>query len=266
MDCKTALALIDLYLDDELDRGEARALEAHLDACPDCAAALSRADALRRALREPALRHAAPQALRERIRETANAFAQDPSPGADVIAFAPRARSGRRWAPGLGIAAAFVLAFAAGGLAMRLWPDGNSAANDEALLTHDLFASHWRALAATSPVDVVSSDHHTVKPWFEGRLAESPPVHDFAAQGFVLIGGRVDYAGTQRVAALVYRHGQHLVDVYVLPQAAGTLAPHAESRGYSADVVMIGSQSVVIVSDIDATERARFATLLREKR
>ncbi len=265
MDCKTALTMIDLYLDGELDRDEARALETHLDACPDCASALARADALRRALREPSLRHAAPQSLREKIRDATGTFVPDTphvARDANVIAFPQRSRS--RWILGLGVAAACVLAFVAGGWSMRLRTSGT--ASDEALLTRDLFVSHWRALAATSPVDVVSSDHHTVKPWFEGRLAESPPVRDFAAQGFVLIGGRIDYAGSQRVAVLVYRHGQHLIDVYVLPQAASSLTAHAESRGYSADSVMLGSQSAVIVSDIDANERARFAALLREER
>lgn len=270
MDCKTALAMIDRYLDGELDRADARALEAHLDACPECAAALARADALRRSLREPSLRLVAPQALREKIRDTAGAFASDASrtiPDTNVVAFPPRARARRHWALGMGIAAALVLAFGAGSLATHLWPDSSHAASEEALLTRDLFASHWRALAATSPVDVVSSDHHTVKPWFQGRLAESPPVRDFAAQGFVLIGGRIDYAGTQRVAVLAYRHGQHLIDVYVLPQdVPHALAAHAQSRGYSADAVMLGTLPAVIVSDLDANERARFAALLREER
>jgi anti-sigma factor (TIGR02949 family) len=264
MDCKTALALIDVYLDDELDRADARALETHLDSCTECAAALASADGLRRALRDPALRHEAPQELRERIRVAAGAHPEAAS-DSNVVAFPPRPR--RTHTGWLGIAAACLLAFSAGGVATRQWFAGHAASSDSAQLERDLFASHWRALAASSPVDVVSSDHHTVKPWFAGRIAESPPVQDFAAQGFALAGGRIDYVGTQRVAVLAYRHGQHLVDVYVLPQlASGALAAHVESFGYSADAVMLGTQQAVVVTDMDATELERLAKLLSESR
>jgi anti-sigma factor (TIGR02949 family) len=264
MDCKTALSLLDVYLDGELDRTEARALEAHLDACPDCAAALARADALRRSLREPALRHTAPQELRDRIRAAAEAL---PS-GVDAskvtaMPLRPRRASPRGWA----IAAGLLIAFTSGGLVTQQWLADRGTTDEKSLLARDLFASHWRALAATSPVDVVSSDHHTVKPWFAGKLADSPPVQDFAAQGFTLVGGRIDYVGSQRVAVLAYRHGAHLIDVYVLPQdAAGSLPAHSESRGYSADAVSLGSQQAAIVTDMDAKETARFAALLRETR
>ena len=259
MDCKTALALIDVYLDGELDRSDARALEAHLDTCPDCAAALARADGLRRALRDPGLRHAAPLELRERIRAAADA-ADDARSDQRVVAFPPRQRRAQPgwWA----IAASCLLAFAVGGLVTREWRGERGETDGSAQLERDLFASHWRALAATSPVDVVSSDHHTVRPWFAGKLAESPPVQDFAAQGFALVGGRIDYIGDQRVAVLVYRHGLHLIDVYVLPQTAGGLPAHAQSHGYAADATMLGTQPAVIVTDMDANEQARLAALL----
>jgi mycothiol system anti-sigma-R factor len=259
MDCRTALALIDAYLDGELDRIEARALEAHLDGCPGCAEALAQSDALRRALRDPALRHAAPAALRERVHATLDASAQQPPPAAHRSRRLP---SAGWWQ----LAAACVVAFAAG---TWLHP-GDRVANPESAavsITHDLFASHWRALAAASPVDVLSSDHHTVKPWFAGRIADSPPVQDFAAQGFALVGGRIDYVGTQRVAVLAYRHGQHVIDVFILPQSAsGGLPAHAESQGYWADTVAIGARRAVVVSDMDATERDRFARLIAAAR
>lgn len=262
MDCRLALGLIHAYLDGELDRSEARALESHLDSCADCTAALAEADALRRALHEPALRHRAPAALRERIRATADATALpgkgEAAGGANVVALCPRPRNTMpRW---LGMAAACLLCFTAGGLAVRVGSDHRASADASAQLQRDLFASHWRALAATSPVDVVSSDHHTVKPWFAGKLAESPPVQDFAAQGFALVGGRIDYVGTERVAVLVYRHGAHLIDVYVLPQPQPM--QNAQSQGYAADPIRLGTQAAVMVTDMDATERARLAGLL----
>jgi len=141
----------------------------------------------------------------------------------------------------------------------------NSAQGADSALSHDIFAGHWRALAAATPVDVVSSDRHTVKPWFAGKLAQAPLVQDFAEQGFALVGGRLDYLGAERVAVLVYRHGQHLVDVFVLP-AAANLAAASEQQGYRLQPVRLGNQPAAIVSDMDAQEFSRFVTLLGNAR
>jgi len=160
------------------------------------------------------------------------------------------------------MAAAFVLTFAAGGAFVHLWNSGK-ADDESALNARDLFASHWRALAAASPVDVVSSDRHTVKPWFAGKVAQAPMVQDFAEQGFPLVGGRIDYVGTQRVPVLVYRHGQHLIDVFVLPQGAGSAEMRPAARlGYSLDPLVLGAQPAAVVSDMDQQELAKFAQLV----
>jgi anti-sigma factor (TIGR02949 family) len=249
MDCKSAQDLLEAYLDNELDRADARQIESHVDTCPACRDALSHLDELRRALRDSALRYAAPQSLRERIRTSAQSAATAYSVGHGVA----------RWTR---LAAACVLAFGAGGLSMQAW---NSAQSVQAQTTRDLFASHWRALAAATPVDVVSSDRHTVKPWFAGKVAAAPPVRDFADQGFALAGGRVDYVGAQRVPVLVYRHGQHLIDVFVLPATAGNALPgHAQAQGYVLSTVMLDAQPAAIVSDMDPTELGRFTELLRQ--
>jgi anti-sigma factor (TIGR02949 family) len=241
MDCKTALGMLEAYLDDELDRADARELEVHLDACVECRPALERLDHLRRALRDPSLRFAAPAQLRERIAASAASAAQ-----------ATRARPA--WWQ---LAAACVLAFATGIGVMQLWSTRPEAgANDQ--LVRDLFASHWRALAATSPVDVVSSDRHTVKPWFAGRIPEAPKVQDFADQGFALVGGRIDYAGNARIPVLVYRHGQHVIDVFVLPQP---VAP-ARAQGYGLLPVTLGGRPAAIVSDMDGRESGALEQLL----
>lgn len=279
MDCKIVATLLAAYLDGELDRAEARALEAHLDACPSCAAGLAAADDLRRALREAGLRHVAPVALRERIRISAagalaNSASVDsasdvaafvsapatPAPTTYVSALTPRRR--RALPVWLGIAAACLLSFGGGALMMRHETGAPATADTSAQLERDLFASHWRALAATSPVDVISSDHHTVKPWFAGKIAESPAVQDFAAQGFILVGGRIDYLGDARVAVLVYRHGAHWIDVYALPPGFSSLPEHAQARGYAADAIRLGSQPAVMVTDMDAGERTKLAALL----
>lgn len=245
MDCKTARNLLEAYLDGELDRATSRELETHADMCADCSAELGRLDELRRALRDGALRYEAPPELRERIRAAARAE--------------PRARAALPvWTR---IAAACVLAFAAGAASMVAWHSATRTTARE-WMTSDLFTSHLRALAAASPVDVISSDRHTVKPWFAGKVSEAPLVRDFAAQGFALVGGRIDYVGT-RIPVLVYKHGQHLVDVYIFPaKAAHDVQEAATLDGYSIKPVTVGAQPAAIVSDMDTTELTRFAELL----
>lgn len=260
MDCKTAQDTLPLYFDGELDRAASREFEAHLDACEDCRAALIELDALRTTLRRDAPRHAAPELLRKRIEK----LAESSRPASTVDS--PRARRAPpRW-PAL--AASWVLAFAAGGVAVSMWnpgvrPGESEAAAANAQLRRDLFASHWRALAAASPVDVVSTDRHTVKPWFEGKVDIAPVVHDFAEQGFALVGGRIDYAGNARLPVLVYRHGQHLIDVFVLPDAAALPEDTAaQSSGYRLTAIRLGGQPAAVVSDLDSNELARFAELM----
>jgi anti-sigma factor RsiW len=244
MDCSSARELLPLYFDGELDRASGREFERHLDTCEECRAALIELDSLRTRLRNDTPRHAAPAALRERIARTAaNALAT------------PHANPRMRW---LALAASWALAFVAGGALLPAWKIGN-----EPPIARDLFASHWRALAAASPVDVVSTDRHTVKPWFEGKVAQAPLVRDFAEQGFALVGGRIDYVGSARVPVLIYRHGQHLVDVFVLPPAdAAALSHPLQREGYALEPLRLGDQAAVIVSDMDATESARFAQLI----
>jgi anti-sigma factor RsiW len=162
------------------------------------------------------------------------------------------------------MAAACVLAFGVGGVVVRWWSQSGGG-NPRTLLAHDLFASHWRALAAASPVDVVSSDRHTVKPWFAGKVAQAPVVADFAEQGFALLGGRIDYVGAQRVPVLAYRHGQHLIDVYILPPDAAPLPAQARERGYSVEPATLGGQPAAVVSDLDRVELAKFEQLLASR-
>ena len=245
MDCKTAAASLEAYLDNELDRDTARELEKHLDGCADCRAALTKLDEVRVALRDPALRYAAPDDLRERLFKEPHT--------------ATRLTRGR-W---LAMAASWVVAFAAGGAFFSIGRDHATVVGDQTI--HDAFASHWRALAATSPVDVVSTDRHTVKPWFEGKVSQAPLVRDFADQGFALVGGRIDYLGDQRVPALVYRHGQHLIDVFVVPADAAAKNESVEDRGYALRTLAMGDQRAIIVSDLDEHEFGAFAALLSQR-
>jgi len=243
-DCETFRAQLAQYLDGELDRADARALEAHVDGCAACRAALDELDGLRRTLRDSRLRHSAPAALRERIAATPL-----PQPARRRVPAAPT------W---LRYAACAVIAFGAGALATHTRAPGA-----QAQLEHDAFASHWRALAAATPVDVVSSDRHTVKPWFAGKVAQAPVVRDFADQGFPLVGGRIDYLGGARVPVLVYRHGQHVIDVFVLPGgSAVSNGRSAQDAGYTLRFVTLAGQPAAVVADTDASELQKFVSLL----
>ena len=244
MDCKTATPMLEAYLDGELDRELARELEAHVDICADCQAALADLGRIRHAIREHAPRYAAPDELRVRIKESA----------------LEERRAWRRPRRVWLMAAGFAMAFLAGSLITQWSMRARGNADDD--LARDLFVSHWRSLAATSPVDVVSSDRHTVKPWFAGKLAEAPLVKDFADQGFALVGGRIDYAGTRRMPVLVYRHGQHLIDVFVLPGTTPLNARAEHREGYALVATTLGGQPVAIVSDLDDEELAKFRQLL----
>lgn len=254
MDCKTAHDLLPLYFDGELDRATSREFEMHLDACADCRAALIELDALRHALRTDAPRYTAPDTLRARITSLAAA-----------PAVSGRARQAPvRW---LALAASWVFAFIAGGAMVAGWnhtmAGQEPSAQEPSQLMRDLFASHWRALAAASPIDVVSTDQHTVKPWFAGKIAVAPLVQDFAPQGYALIGGRIDYVGSERVPVLVYRHGKHLIDVFVLHQADALGAgKRIQSQGYVIDAVVLGGQPAAIVSDMGSAELDGFKDLL----
>lgn len=252
MNCETTRALLEAYLDGELDHAEARELEAHVDACVHCRTALTRLDELRRALRAPELRYVAPGALRQRLAATADTSGM------------PARHSHRGMPIWLRLAAVFVLALGTGAAGMRWWDASVGA--ERIGLAHDLFAAHWRALAATSAIDVASSDRHTVKPWFAGRVARSPLVRDFATEGFPLLGGRIDYVGGERVPVLVYRHGHHLIDVFVLASTdASALAPTVR-QGYAVAPITLGGQPAAVVSDMDEPELRALGQLLSSDR
>jgi len=242
MECNRATER-SLYFDGELDGADERAFERHLEGCAGCRAELAALESLRGGVRAAMPREQAPAALRARI----------------------EARLRRRPAPAWqALAAAGVLAFVAGSAATAWWTAREA---PEQRLARELFAGHWRALAAASPVDVVSSDRHTVKPWFAGKVAQSPLVQDFAAQGFPLVGGRIDYAGDARMPVLVYRHGQHVIDVFVLgDDEAGAIGGTRRSRGYVLVPTRLGSQPAALVSDMDDAELARFEQLLEAAR
>lgn len=160
--------------------------------------------------------------------------------------------------PGLGWGVALTVALAAAaGSAL----DARRAATEHAV--DEIVASHVRAGLSSRDIDVISTDRHTVKPWFNGRLDFAPPVVDLSASGFALAGGRLDYVGQRRVAVLVYRYRQHVIDVYVWPSGEGGARPYATvSQGYALDRWEAAGMTWWAVTDAEPSALAAFRTAL----
>jgi len=209
-------------------------------------------------IRRHAARHMPPEGLAARIGQAVRAeevvVAASPTP-------APVRRNRGLWQGlawfGTGAATAWGLA-----LVLLATPVPPSDA-----LAEGVTANHVRSLMASHLADVASSDHHAVKPWFAGRLDFSPPVVDLAAEGFPLAGGRLDYLDGRTVAALVYRSGPHVINLFVWPAAdAKAQAPVLSARqGYQLVHWAQGGMQAWAVSDLNAAELQNFAALLRER-
>jgi len=253
MNCEEALQLLPAYVDGELDLPRVLALEQHVDDCAACAAALRTQRALRQAVRSVPY-HRAPDTLRARLRTKLPITAEVPTPSAAPLAQEQprRRRDWSRWA--MPIAAS--LALAVGLNVMLATQRGQDALRDE------LIAGHVRSLQGAHLSDVVSSDQHTVKPWFNGKLDYAPPVRDLAQQNFPLLGGRLDYIAHRQVAALIYGSRKHYINLYIWPARDGDLAPHGNSsEGYNMVHWRHDGMDYWAVSDLNAQELGHFAEL-----
>ncbi len=236
--------LLNAYIDGELDPAHALEFERRLAENPALAEERRRIETLRRVLRERLPRATASPALRRRVMAMAR-----PSP------FAISRRAAGRAA----MAASLVAAFAAGSLGtmLALGP-GRGEPVPEMLV-----ASHTRALMASQVVDVTSSDSHTVKPWFNGKLPGSPRVVDLAARGFPLAGGRIDVIGLTPVPTLVYKARKHVISVTALPLPERETAPPRPINGYNIVEWIDGPLAYWAVSDLAAPELETFAKAFR---
>jgi anti-sigma factor RsiW len=243
--------LVQAELDGELDAAQAAALEAHRVDCPICQAAqeeLLRARALMRGeLYEPI-----PDAVRARVMVRLRQAEPQPIP-------APRSHWSWNWLRGPSIGFGLGAACAAAISFLILLPERND-------LVDQIVADHIRALQPGHLEDVVSTDQHTVKPWFDGRIDFSPPVKDFAAEGFPLKGGRLDYLDGRPVAALVYQRDKHIIDLYVWPaRSAGLrLAGDTAIQGYNVVHWTADGMNFWAVSDVERAQLDDFATLWRK--
>jgi anti-sigma factor RsiW len=249
MDCAHVREQLDAYEDGELDAIQARELEAHLVGCPTCLQAEEQLAELRDAVRKHAIYHSAPAA----VRDAAHALVHNP-------ARRERNRINLRWwqLGGLMSASAAAAVFCALVIVNVTTP------SSEQKLASELVSDHVRSLMQDHLLDVASTDQHTVKPWFAGKLDYSPPVHDLSDAGFALAGGRLEYVDGRPVAALIYQRRQHRINVFVWPsqQESQTLSHSLTLNGYNALGWNAGQFSFWAVSDLNAEELGQLKVLL----
>lgn len=240
MTCEEAEVLLQALIDGELDAGHAREVEDHIASCPRCAELAKDYRAMSRIIADKDARYTAPVELRRRIEAALPQPKAVPSRRAVLRGFA------------LGSA---VSAMAATGLVAVILRN-----DDDTRIQSELVSAHLRSLQAGHLTDVLSTDQHTVKPWFNGRLDVAPPVIDLTAKGFTLIGGRLDYVDARAIGAVVYRRRQHVINLFVA-QTSDTerhAATMSQRQGFNIRRWSDHGLNFGAVSDLGADELAEF--------
>jgi anti-sigma factor RsiW len=236
-----AALLVHAYVDGELDPASAIAIEQRIASEPALAAERARVEALRRALREGLPQEPAPAALREKVRRAVGLTRQRAQP---------------TW---MALAASLALAiFASSTGTWYAMQPGTGGSVPDAVI-----AGHLRALMAPQPADVASSDRHTVKPWFSGRIPLAPRVVDLVQDGFPLVGGRVDVVNRTPVPSLVYSRRQHLISLTAVPNASVGNGTSQTVQGYNMIAWTAEGMTYWAVSDLNLEELEMFARLFR---
>jgi anti-sigma factor RsiW len=267
---------VQAYFDGEVDALSAAEIERHAKRCAECRDQLQDLERIRFAIRQTLPHESASPELRARIAHALDASASDqPRPagvesglvrphvdtegGRALTVERPRgARHGwLRPSFWLGALSGTVGTAIAAGLALILWLPAASQ-----VFLDDLAAAHVRSLMPAHLIDVVSSDRHTVKPWFEGHADVSPTVVDFATQGYRLVGGRADYLAHQRVAVVVYQHGAHVINVFVWDAGQQRLPKSTTRDGYHMLFWRAGDLTYCAVSDTGWEELSALSRLM----
>jgi anti-sigma factor RsiW len=239
MSCLEFEALLDPYFDGELPIPEVLATERHLSECAACRNRYEDLAWLRAEIKAAELDYAPSRALAQKVR-----------------ALGGREREPRRaWWWGAGLLAAALAVFL---VAPRVRVQSDRAGRE-------ILDSHLRSLLASSLVEVPSSDRHTVKPWFQGRIGFSPNVPDLSQEGFVLVGGRLEVINQQRVAALVYKRREHVINLFVAEDKAADSQRSSQTNGYNLISWTDRGLSHWAVSDLNEQELSSFAQLIRSK-
>jgi anti-sigma factor RsiW len=249
MNCAEAEIMLHALLDGELDAGHARDVEAHVADCAGCTEKLAAFRAMRAAMAAADLKQKPPAALRARIEAALPQRAA--RAGASVLPFRP---SRRLFFSGFGAGAVLSGALAASLMLAVFRNDQDQA------IANDVVSAHIRSLQANHLMDVETSDQHTVKPWFDGKVDVAPPVIDLTAEGFTLLGGRLDYIDGEPVASVVYRRRKHIINLFVAQHlgAAHAAVTARTVQGYN--VLHWSEQRLEFwaVSDLDGEELREF--------
>jgi anti-sigma factor (TIGR02949 family) len=253
MTCEVSRSLLHGYLDHELDAPRAEEFEKHLETCSQCIAQLEEQESLRASLKSAQLYERAPKALTGKInRQIANEESDGQWSWVPIW----------RW---IGASAAIVALMVSAyfGVA-RLWKTGTSGTEQVALT--EVIDAHVRSLQPGHLTDVLSTDQHTVKPWFDGKLDYVPPAKDLAENGFPLVGGRLDVLNGRSVAVLVYGRRKHFINVFVWPERQKDLAiPAAGTRnGYQWNYWHAHGMEFCAISDASAADLHDLSELLQE--
>lgn len=246
MSCQETDKWLDAYLDGELDLVRTLEFEDHLETCAECQQAREQYQNLRRSMRSPSLYFEAPPALEQKIR------VQLRTAGAPRDA-APRSKPFSAWrllAMAASLVGLAVFSFAFVEMLQR--------SSGTEMLAQQVVSSHIRSLMASHLTDVPSSDQHTVKPWFNGKLDFAPAVKDLAPEGFPLVGGRLDYLDGRPVAALVYKRRQHTINLFEWPEARSQSQKTFAIRGYNVIHWTESGMNYWAISDLNARELADF--------
>src|SRR5215208_5232907 len=233
--------LLHAYVDGELDLANTRGTERHLQNCVDCRGTEAAIRELRTALSSDATTYRAPAHLRKNVR----------------AALRREAKSNRQTlSPWLMFATG--AAFAAVLVGALLFQTMHQARSNT--IVDQVVANHVRSLLATHVVDVVSSDQHTVKPWFDGKVDFAPEVRDLSAKGFPLVGGRLDYLDGKTVAALVYHRNKHPINLFItpVPTRRGTSPTVTTRRGYNVFSWANNGMKYWAISDLNQAELREF--------
>jgi mycothiol system anti-sigma-R factor len=248
--CELTHTVLHGYMDGELDAARAADFERHLISCADCVAVLEANESVRSSIQRAGLYERAPKALRQKIQAQVNGTTQP-------LVLPIRNPAPWRW---LAIAATVLLALFLGWRLPSLLPGSG-----ENALASAIVDAHLRSLQPGHLEDVQSTDQHTVKPWFDGKLDFAPPVQDFVNQGFPLRGGRLDVIRGRTVAVLVYARRKHLVNVFVWPSAEADSEPVSGSQlGYHWIDWRKGGMEMYAVSDLNPDDLRELQRLLAQ--
>jgi mycothiol system anti-sigma-R factor len=249
MSCDYPRTTLHGYLDGELDASRSAEFERHLESCRECANTLDSEESLRSALQHAGLYEHAPVSLRKKIR-------------ADLQTATAPSRTLRipmwRWAA---VAAAILIVV---GVSWYVWPRQGTTTASAGFTAAEMIDAHIRSLQPGHLTDIASTDQHTVKPWFNGKLDYAPPVKDFSDEGFPLIGGRLDALAGRNVAVLVYARRKHIINVFVLPtrEPDTPIHPPGLRQGYQWLHWKHQGMEYCAVSDISFSELHELAQLI----